>query len=75
MKLLDGLQQMRKSHNWTALWVYGTKGYGKPHLLAALVCYLTAQEERVVYIPDLSGVCQETCCIYSSSNVVHLGRR
>jgi hypothetical protein len=52
MKLLDGLQQMRKSRDWTSLWIYGTKGYGKSHLLAALVCYLTAQEERIVYIPD-----------------------
>jgi hypothetical protein len=36
----------------SALWVYGTKGYGKSHLLAALVCYLAAQEVPVVYIPD-----------------------
>jgi hypothetical protein len=51
-KLLDGLRRMRKSCDWTTLWIYGTKGYGKSHLLAALVCYLTTQEERVVYIPD-----------------------
>jgi hypothetical protein len=51
-KLLDGLRRMRKSHDWTSLWIYGTKGYGKSRLLAALVCYLTTQEERIVYIPD-----------------------
>jgi len=50
--LLDRLRYVQKSHNRSALWVYGTKGYGKSHLLAALVCYLTAQEERIVYIPD-----------------------
>jgi chromosomal replication initiation ATPase DnaA len=52
VELLDRLRDVRKSHNRSALWVYGTKGYGKSHLLAALVCYLTAQGERVVYIPD-----------------------
>jgi chromosomal replication initiation ATPase DnaA len=50
---------MQKSPDCTALWIYGTKGYGKSHLLAALVCYLTTQGKRVVYIPD----CRE--CIKS----------
>ena len=50
--LLDRLRYVQKSHNRSALWVYGTKGYGTSHLLAALVCYLAAQEEPVVYIPD-----------------------
>jgi hypothetical protein len=50
-KLLNRLKYVREARNRSALWVYGTKGYGKSHLLAALVCYLTAQGERVVYIP------------------------
>jgi hypothetical protein len=33
-------------------WFYGTMGYGKSHLLAALVCYLTIAGKRVLYIPD-----------------------
>ena len=52
MKLLGRLRRVQKACDRTALWVYGTKGYGKSHLLAALVCYLTAQGERVIYIPD-----------------------
>jgi hypothetical protein len=52
VELLDGLRDVRDSLDRSALWVYGTKGYGKSHLLAALACYLTAQGERVVYIPD-----------------------
>jgi hypothetical protein len=52
VELLDGLRYVWKSCQRSALWVYGTKGYGKSHLLAALVCYLAAQEEPVVYIPD-----------------------
>jgi hypothetical protein len=39
-------------------WLYGTIGYGKSHLLAALVCYLTVAGERVVYIPDCGDCAQ-----------------
>jgi len=50
--LLDDVDCMRQSENLNALWVYGTRGYGKSHLLAALVCYLSARGDDVVYIPD-----------------------
>ena len=50
--LLDDVDRMRQSENLNALWVYGTRGYGKSHLLAALVCYLSARGDDVVYIPD-----------------------
>jgi hypothetical protein len=49
-ELLHELMYVRESDNYT-VWLYGTQGYGKSHLLAALVCYLAAQDERVVYIP------------------------
>ena len=45
------LNEVRNSGNHSALWLYGTQGYGKSHMLAALVCYLAARGERVVYIP------------------------
>ena len=32
--------------------LYGTIGFGKTHLLAALVCYLSVAGKRVVYFPD-----------------------
>ena len=51
-ELLDLLRIVQQRRDHSALWVYGTRGYGKSHLLAALVCYLVAQKERVVYIPD-----------------------
>jgi hypothetical protein len=51
-ELLEALKEVRKSSVRNVLWLYGTQGYGKSHLLAALVCYLAAQDERVVYIPD-----------------------
>jgi hypothetical protein len=46
------LQFVRSSPNYESLWVYGTSGYGKAHLLAAPVCYLAALGERVIYLPS-----------------------
>jgi chromosomal replication initiation ATPase DnaA len=51
-ELVERLKLVRNSHVKSAVWLYGTQGYGKSHLLAALACYLAAQDERVVYIPD-----------------------
>jgi hypothetical protein len=51
-ELLEKLKEMRETRSYTTLWLYGTQGNGKSHLLTALVCYLAAQDERVVYIPD-----------------------
>src|SRR2546429_5086971 len=45
------------------LWLYGTIGYGKSHILAALACYLTTAGDRVVYIPD-SRVCAKDPVVY-----------
>jgi hypothetical protein len=51
-ELLQTLKKLRKDDRYTTIRLCGTPGYGKSHLLAALVCYLAAQDERVVYIPD-----------------------
>jgi len=40
---LDGL---------SSLYIYGTMGYGKSYILAALACLLYRQGKRVVFIPD-----------------------
>ena len=32
--------------------IYGTMGYGKSHILAALACYFTCLDRPVVYIPN-----------------------
>ena len=50
-ELLDGVRESI-AKPYAGLWLYGTTGYGKSHLLAALVCYLVATGFRVVYIPD-----------------------
>jgi hypothetical protein len=51
-ELVQEFKEVQESKNVFAVWLYGTQGYGKSHLLAALVCYLAAQDERVVYISD-----------------------
>jgi hypothetical protein len=51
-KLIKDFERVRNDPRLSSLTVYGTSGYGKSHLLAALVCYLAAREEKVVYIPD-----------------------
>jgi len=51
-ELFDKFKHLIKDRRYVTLILYGTRGYGKSHLLAALVCYLAAKEERVVYIPD-----------------------
>ena len=38
--------------SWKGYLFYGTIGYGKSHLLAALACYLITAGKRVIYIPD-----------------------
>jgi energy-coupling factor transporter ATP-binding protein EcfA2 len=50
------LQDFIKQPNFLAgcdrLYLYGTSGSGKSHLLAALACHLIREGKRVVYIPD-----------------------
>ena len=42
-----------------AIYVYGTKGYGKSHILAALACLLVRKKELVVYLPDCCAMLRE----------------
>src|SRR4051812_37796737 len=51
VELLNKLRHVQQSRNKKGFWLYGTKGYGKSHLLAALVCHLVSQGERVICIP------------------------
>src|SRR4051794_15068421 len=50
--LLEKVEELKKGHYGGGLWLYGTIGYGKSHLLAAVACYLIAAGDRVIYIPD-----------------------
>jgi hypothetical protein len=66
-ELLNNLQNERWGYDRTALWVYGTKGYGKSHLLAALAYYLSAKKERVVYIPDCRECLKEPISYFQAA--------
>jgi Cdc6-like AAA superfamily ATPase len=59
-ELLQEFKMVRRSEGYNTLWLYGTQGYGKSHLLAALVCYLAAQDERVVYISDCRALLDDS---------------
>jgi chromosomal replication initiation ATPase DnaA len=58
-ELLQELKKVQGSDSYSTVWLYGTQGYGKSHLLAALVCYLIAQDERVVCISDFQALLHE----------------
>jgi len=55
-KLLKGVRHSDFLDGSLALYLYGTSGVGKSHLLAALVCHLIREGKRVVYIPDCRGL-------------------
>lgn len=46
------LVEQLKESGYSKLSVYGTVGYGKSYMLAALVCLLMSHGDSVVYLPD-----------------------
>ena len=44
---------------WDELYLYGTAGYDKSHLLAALACYPIRQEKIVIYLPDCRALLRD----------------
>jgi hypothetical protein len=64
VNVVNKFRYVQEYRSTDTLLVYGTKGYGKSHLLAALVCYLAAQGERVVYIPDCWALINDTVEIF-----------
>ena len=52
--ILDEVQNPNYLKGLWDLYLYGTSGTGKSHILAALVRHLVQKGERVVYIPDCS---------------------
>ena len=50
-ELWAGFSKMQND-GWDRLYLYGTAGYGKSHMLAALACLLIKQQKGVVYLPD-----------------------
>jgi hypothetical protein len=53
-RLVKAVKDLERGISYNELWLYGTKGFGKSHLLAALTCYLLSLKRRVIFIPDAS---------------------
>ena len=56
-ELWEGISKM-ENDGWNKLFLYGTAGYGKSHMLAALACLLISQGKGVVYLPDCRAMLQ-----------------
>jgi len=50
--VLKTINQFRSGTGYMKLFVYGTVGYGKSHILSAIACSLIQKGKRVVYLPD-----------------------
>ncbi|PKK59642.1 hypothetical protein RhiirC2_820485 [Rhizophagus irregularis] len=51
-KVLKTINQFRSRTGYMKLFVYGTVGYGKSHILSAIACFLFRTGKRVVFLPD-----------------------
>jgi energy-coupling factor transporter ATP-binding protein EcfA2 len=50
--LLERVQGDTFVAGFESIYLYGSSGSGKSHLLAALVCYLIREKKRVLYVPN-----------------------
>ncbi|CAG8559834.1 42296_t:CDS:2 [Gigaspora margarita] len=50
--VLDKIKEFRSSTGYMKMFIYGTVGYGKSHILTAIACFLIRIGKRVVYLPD-----------------------
>jgi hypothetical protein len=54
--------ELRKTFAWLSvdgyrkMFLFGTMGYGKSYILAALVCFLLRSDRRVVFLPDCKAM-------------------
>uniref|UniRef100_U9UR05 Crinkler effector protein N-terminal domain-containing protein n=1 Tax=Rhizophagus irregularis (strain DAOM 181602 / DAOM 197198 / MUCL 43194) TaxID=747089 RepID=U9UR05_RHIID len=50
--VLEAINKLRSGTGYMKLFVYGTVGYGKSHILSAIACFLFRTGRRVVFLPD-----------------------
>jgi len=50
-QVLEQISELRR-RGYMKLFVYGTVGYGKSHILSAIACFLFRTGKRVVFLPD-----------------------
>jgi hypothetical protein len=51
-RVWKAVDQLRTTIGRSRIYIHGTMGYGKSHILAALACVLSQRGDRVVYLPD-----------------------
>jgi hypothetical protein len=51
-RLWESVGSMQLGVGFSQLFLHGSIGYGKSHILAALVCFLAGIGKRTVYLPD-----------------------
>ncbi|CAB5371148.1 unnamed protein product [Rhizophagus irregularis] len=50
-QVLEDINKLRP-RSYMKLFIYGTVGYGKSHILTAIACFLFRTRRRVVFLPD-----------------------
>ncbi|CAG8556996.1 5414_t:CDS:2 [Paraglomus brasilianum] len=50
--VLDKINEFKANTGYMEMFIYGTVGYGKSHILTAIACFLLRSGRRVVYLPD-----------------------
>ncbi|CAG8651462.1 4712_t:CDS:2, partial [Acaulospora morrowiae] len=50
--VLDKIKEFRVNTGYIKMFIYGTVGYGKSHILTAIACFLLRSERHVVYLSD-----------------------
>src|SRR6266511_4493934 len=59
--VVNEVENLNSIRGYTRAIVYGTIGYGKPYILAALACFLFRKKKYVVYLPD--------CCEMAKNHI------
>lgn len=59
-ELFQTVQKMKIGDGFSQLYIQGTMGYGKSHMLAVLVGLLSRNGKRVVYLPDCRELVRNT---------------
>ncbi|KAF0541712.1 hypothetical protein F8M41_005199 [Gigaspora margarita] len=52
INVLNEINTLKARTGYIEMFIYGTVGYGKSHILAAIACFLLRNGRRVVYLPD-----------------------
>ncbi|CAG8593909.1 20149_t:CDS:2, partial [Racocetra fulgida] len=52
INVLNEINTFKSRTGYMEMFIYGTVGYGKSHILTAIACFLLRNGRRVVYLPD-----------------------